>query len=94
MDILNIYSKYQNTDFHSINNYEYCNYINSYKKYKLNLHIFFKNNFHKKQFKKCFFEGCNNIGSYNYVNKSTKHLCSQHKLDGMINFNYKKCLEY
>ena len=94
------YLKYENTNDEKNNNIyidqdednEYCNYINSYKKYKLNLHIFSKNNFHKKQFKKCFFEGCNNIGSYNYINKSIKHLCSLHKLDGMINFNYKKCL--
>lgn len=67
---------------------DYCNYIESYNKYKLNL----KKYFHKRQFKKCFFKDCNNIGCYNYVNKLTKHLCSSHKLDGMINFNYKKCL--
>ena len=81
----------QNTEFHSINNIEYYNYINSFNKYKLNSHIFSKNIFHKKQFKKCSFQDCNNIGSYNYINKSTKHLCKQHKLYGMINFNYKKC---
>lgn len=91
MDILNIYSKYENTDIHSINNLEYCDYINSYNKYKLNLHKFSKNNFHKKQFKKCSFQDCNIIGSYNYINKSTKHFCKKHKFDGMINFNYKKC---
>lgn len=71
---------------------EYCNYIESYKKYKINLNIFLKKNFHKNQFKKCFYKDCKNIGSYNYVNKITKHLCSLHKLDGMINFSYKKCL--
>lgn len=91
MDILNIYSKYENTDIHSINNIEYSNYINSFNKYKLYSHIFSKNIFHKKQFKKCSFHNCNNIGSYNYINKSTKHLCKKHKFDGMINFNYKKC---
>jgi hypothetical protein len=85
MDIQNIDSN------HLYNDIEYYNYINSYNKFKLNLHIFSKINFHKKQFKKCSFKDCNNIGSYNYINKFTKHFCKQHKLDSMINFNYKKC---
>lgn len=85
MDIQNIDLKYENNEI------EYSNYINSYNKYKLNFDIFLKNNFHKTQFKKCSFKDCNNIGSYNFVNKLSKHLCKDHKLDGMINFNYKKC---
>ena len=71
---------------------DYCNYIESYNKYKLNLNIFLKKKFHKQQFKKCFFKDCDKIGSYNFVNKITKYLCKDHKLEGMINFNYKKCL--
>ena len=71
---------------------DYCNYIESYNKYKLNLNIFLKKKFHKQQFKKCFLKDCDNIGRYNFVNKITKYLCKEHKLDGMINFNYKKCL--
>jgi len=90
MDFQNLLNKNENTINQNYNS-EYYDYLNSFNNYKLNLHIFSKNNFHKKQFKKCSFEGCNNFGSYNYINKSTKHLCSLHKLDGMINFNYKKC---
>lgn len=71
---------------------DYCNYIESYNKYKLNLNIFLKKKIHKQQFKKCFFKDCDKIGSYNFVNKITKYLCKEHKLEGMINFNYKKCL--
>ena len=71
---------------------EYNDYIKLYNNYKLNLNLFNKKYYHKRQFKKCFFKECNNIGSYNYVNFFSKMFCKEHKFDGMINYHYKKCL--
>jgi hypothetical protein len=57
MQIININDDNNDNDDNHDN--EYNDYIKLLNKYKLNLNLFNKNYYHKKQSKKCFFKDCN-----------------------------------
>jgi hypothetical protein len=44
----------------------------------------FKRYHQKKSYKKCYYQNCNNIGSYNFFNEITNHYCKNHKLPNML----------
>ena len=52
----------------------------------------YENNYITKKSRKCVFENCNKIPSYNYINEKKAIYCVNHKLEHMIDIIHKKCV--
>ena len=72
---------------------DYNDYLKLYNEYKLSLDIICKKNIQTKQLNKCSIENCNDLGNYNFLNRFAKNVCKKHKLNNMIYFGRKRCLD-